>query len=84
MEYPILHSNNMPSCLDTQAYYTCSNKFMVSTEDNSDFKNTCENECPMECDRIDFEYTSSGNEVNLCKLVYKFCLVYNFFFLIIF
>ena len=63
MEYPIYNSTLTTSCLDNQTYYDCSNKFMVSTDDSTEFKDTCESQCPMECDRFDYDYSISGNEV---------------------
>ena len=36
---------------------------MMNTEKNEEFRTACETECPIECDRIGFDYTISGNEV---------------------
>ena len=63
MEYPILDLTNK-SCLDSQALYDCNTKFMINTEENVEFNENCEKACPTECDRIDFDYSISGNEVN--------------------
>jgi hypothetical protein len=35
----------------------------MNTGENIVFKEECAKECPSECDRIDFDYTISGNEV---------------------
>ena len=64
VEYPIYNSTLTTSCLDNQTYYDCSIKFMASIDNSNEFKDTCENQCPMECDRIEYDYIFSGNEVN--------------------
>ena len=62
VDYPILDLN-ISSCLESQKFYDCSEKFMMNTEKNEEFRTACETECPIECDRIGFDYTISGNEV---------------------
>ena len=39
----------------------------MNTEQSDDFKAECEKQCPMECDRIDFDSTISGYEVNFSE-----------------
>ncbi len=54
----------MASCIDTVDFYNCSANFLIQHDVDNDFKNNCEHECPMECDRIDFDWKISGYEVN--------------------
>jgi len=49
---------------------------MMKTDENSYFKEDCKNNCPMECDHIEFDYTFSGYEVNYFQF-------YNFHFIIV-
>ncbi len=73
MEYPVLNSS-FRSCIDSQ--FVCSTNFMMKTDENSYFKEDCKNNCPMECDHIEFDYTFSGYEVNYFQF-------YNFHFIIV-
>ena len=47
--------------------FDCSTQFLMDMheDENGFIKEDCENECPMECDRINFDYSITGNEVNL-------------------
>ena len=56
------------SCLDSQALYDCNTRFMINTKDSVEVQEACEKACPTECDRIEFVYSISGNEVNFCSV----------------
>jgi len=62
VDYPV-YNFNMSACLEID--YKCNDEFLNNSDENDEFKKDCEVECPFECDRIEFDYTMSGNDVSL-------------------
>ena len=54
----------------------CSHQVLLETEFNDTFSKKCDDECPFECDRVEFDYRISGNEVfnHELAIVYFKCL----------
>ena len=41
----------------------CSHQVLSKTEEDDFFRINCDKQCPFECDRVEFDYRMSGNEV---------------------
>ncbi len=60
-DYPV-YNKSYNSCIIKND--KCSTNAVINTDDDENFKNDCDSQCPTECDRIELSYAISSNEVS--------------------
>lgn len=61
VDFPLLNTT-YDSCILKDG--TCNTNVVNNADNDENFKKDCEAQCPLECDRFDFDYVISGNEVS--------------------
>ena len=59
--YP-LYDSSFDSCI-TKSISNCSSDTLTLAQSDESFQKNCQKECPFECDKIEFNYVITTNEV---------------------